>query len=183
MNKPIERRNWILQRLRQEGSLTLETMVSELGVSPMTVNRDVQHLAAEGSLKRVHGGVILPEKAPKDNSCALCHRPVSSRMQFQYIALSGETYTYCCPHCGLSQLNKITPALGVYATDFLYGTMINAYKTAFVIGGRIALCCEPSVLSFKAREDAEAFCRGFGGRVLDLNETIQFLNQEKQSGN
>ncbi|MEU7033866.1 substrate-binding domain-containing protein [Streptomyces sp. NPDC046237] len=51
----------ILRRLREEGSLRVSDFAAELGVSPVTVRRDVEILADRGLVARVHGGAMLPE--------------------------------------------------------------------------------------------------------------------------
>jgi DNA-binding Lrp family transcriptional regulator len=171
----LERRSFILQRLRQQGNLSLEEIASELEVSAMTINRDVQRLAAEGSVKRAHGMINLPDVTRQETTCATCHAPITNRMQFLFTTATGANISYCCPHCGFAQLDRFSNAIGVFATDFLYGTMVNAYKVAFVIGSSLSLCCEPTVLSFKNLEEAEAFCRGFGGGVFTINEAIDLM--------
>ncbi|MFJ3581992.1 substrate-binding domain-containing protein [Streptomyces sp. NPDC090127] len=51
----------ILRRLREEGSLRVSDFAAELGVSPVTVRRDVEILADRGLVARVHGGAMLPD--------------------------------------------------------------------------------------------------------------------------
>ncbi|WP_329112736.1 substrate-binding domain-containing protein [Streptomyces sp. NBC_01353] len=51
----------ILRRLREEGSLRVSDFAAELGVSPVTIRRDVEVLADRGLVARVHGGAMLPE--------------------------------------------------------------------------------------------------------------------------
>jgi DeoR family transcriptional regulator, copper-sensing transcriptional repressor len=175
----FERRKWILETLRQRGSLSLEEITAELGVSNMTINRDVQHLETEGSVKRIHGGIVQPDVAPQETTCATCHAPISNRMQFLYTTTTGANQVYCCPHCGFARLGRLSNVIGVYATDFLYGTMIDANNATYVIGSRVSLCCEPTVLSFKDSQQAEAFCRGFGGKTYPITEAIKFLYPNK----
>ncbi|NUS05415.1 MAG: DeoR/GlpR family transcriptional regulator, partial [Nonomuraea sp.] len=55
-----QRHRLILRQLRERGSLRLTELVEELGVSAVTLRRDVEHLADQGLLMRVHGGVTLP---------------------------------------------------------------------------------------------------------------------------
>jgi hypothetical protein len=172
---PLERRNWILLHLRQQGSLSLDEIVAEMKVSAMTINRDVQIMATEGSVKRTHGGIILPDITHQGTTCPTCHAFISNRMQFLFTTSSGANLAFCCPHCGLSQIGRFSNAIGVFATDFLYGTMIDAGNATFVIGSSVSLCCEPSVLCFKNRNEAEAFCRGFGGSVCTLKEATNLL--------
>ncbi len=59
---PAERQKLILTRLRERGILSLAELVESLGVSHMTVRRDVQKLESEGSLNSVAGGISLPER-------------------------------------------------------------------------------------------------------------------------
>jgi DNA-binding LacI/PurR family transcriptional regulator len=54
-----ERRRQILEILAAEGSARLSVLADRLGVTPVTVRRDVSQLANEGVVRRVHGGVSL----------------------------------------------------------------------------------------------------------------------------
>jgi hypothetical protein len=176
-----ERRKLILKKLQEVGSLSLEQIGVEFKISAMTANRDVQFLAGEGLIKRVHGGIVLPDPPAEGTDCILCHGPVSNRTQFLYIADSGQRQACCCPHCGLATAGRFTAPLGVFATDFLYGTMINALEATYVIGSQVGLCCEPSVLAFQKSADALAFRTGFGGQALNYSETYQFLFPARQT--
>ncbi|POX43884.1 hypothetical protein C3489_37375, partial [Streptomyces sp. Ru71] len=59
-----QRHQEILRRLRESGSVRVSDVAGELGVSPITVRRDVEALAERGVLVRVHGGAVLPEAVP-----------------------------------------------------------------------------------------------------------------------
>ncbi|MFF9812824.1 substrate-binding domain-containing protein [Streptomyces sp. NPDC014006] len=59
-----ERHREILRRVRASGSVRVSDVAAELGVSPITVRRDVEVLAERGLLVRVHGGAVLPEAVP-----------------------------------------------------------------------------------------------------------------------
>lgn len=52
-----ERRERILALVRASGSLALPELAAQLGVSEMTVRRDVDLLAADGEVQKVRGGV------------------------------------------------------------------------------------------------------------------------------
>jgi DNA-binding LacI/PurR family transcriptional regulator len=56
-----ERRDHIVRALRSRGAVTVNELAVELGVSTMTVRRDINALAARGLLTRVHGGATLPD--------------------------------------------------------------------------------------------------------------------------
>lgn len=53
-----ERRASILESLERDGAVQLEQAASDLGVSSMTVRRDLDDLEAEGLLRRVRGGAV-----------------------------------------------------------------------------------------------------------------------------
>jgi DeoR/GlpR family transcriptional regulator of sugar metabolism len=54
-----ERRAWITSTLRSAGFLAIADIARELGVSVMTVRRDLHSLEAVGEVRLVHGGVTL----------------------------------------------------------------------------------------------------------------------------
>lgn len=53
-----ERRNRLVEILGRDGSVRLESAAAELGVSPMTIRRDLVDLEAEGFARRVRGGAV-----------------------------------------------------------------------------------------------------------------------------
>lgn len=53
-----ERRSAILAIIERDGSAQLDQLATAMGVSPMTVRRDLDDLEAEGLLRRVRGGAI-----------------------------------------------------------------------------------------------------------------------------
>ena len=53
-----QRKQLILERLRQHGQVVAKALSVELGISEDTVRRDLRELAAEGLLQRVHGGAL-----------------------------------------------------------------------------------------------------------------------------
>ena len=57
---PTARRRQILELLDTRRMLTVQELVAELGVSAMTVHRDLDRLAADGYLTKTRGGATLP---------------------------------------------------------------------------------------------------------------------------
>jgi len=57
---PNPRHIKLLRVVRATGSVTVEELADQLGVTLQTVRRDVQRLADEGLLTRFHGGVRVP---------------------------------------------------------------------------------------------------------------------------
>ena len=58
-----ERQQAILDLLDQHHSVTVNEISNTLGVSNMTIRRDLAELADKGLLVRVHGGAQLPRSA------------------------------------------------------------------------------------------------------------------------
>ncbi|NUT47547.1 MAG: DeoR/GlpR family transcriptional regulator [Saccharothrix sp.] len=56
---PAARRQWLLEHLAGRGVLRITHIARIMGVTPVTARRDVNDLAAEGLVERVHGGVRL----------------------------------------------------------------------------------------------------------------------------
>ncbi|MFV0432717.1 MAG: DeoR/GlpR family DNA-binding transcription regulator [Leucobacter sp.] len=52
------RRAWLLRRLRETQRVSLAEAAGELGVSEMTVRRDLDHLEESGGIRRVRGGAL-----------------------------------------------------------------------------------------------------------------------------
>lgn len=55
-----ERHDAILRELKAEGSIRVSELADRLGVSAITIRRDVEALAERGKLVRTHGGARLP---------------------------------------------------------------------------------------------------------------------------
>ncbi len=53
-----QRRLFILNRLRTQGAVRITDLSEDMGVSTMTVRRDINDLADQGMLRRVHGGAV-----------------------------------------------------------------------------------------------------------------------------
>ena len=62
----VARRQQLLAALQRDGAMRISDLSDVLGAAPVTIRRDIAQLAAEGLVRRVHGGValILPDDAP-----------------------------------------------------------------------------------------------------------------------
>jgi DeoR family fructose operon transcriptional repressor len=60
-----ERRNRLLELIRERGFASLPELKDTLGVSESTVRRDLDYLEDAGSAKRTHGGVFYTGSSPK----------------------------------------------------------------------------------------------------------------------
>ena len=57
----LERQNYLLQWLHETGFLSTSEIANHFKVSQMTVWRDVEELEDQGLVKRLHGGLALPD--------------------------------------------------------------------------------------------------------------------------
>ncbi|MFJ6630035.1 substrate-binding domain-containing protein [Streptomyces sp. NPDC091376] len=62
-----QRHERVLALVRERGSLRVAQLAAELGVSAVTLRRDVETLAAQGKVRRMHGAVLPPDGAPTEN--------------------------------------------------------------------------------------------------------------------
>ena len=61
-----ERQKQILSRLTRQGRLSVTEIVEHFSISQATARRDLESLASQGKVQRVHGGVIAIEQAPPE---------------------------------------------------------------------------------------------------------------------
>jgi DeoR/GlpR family transcriptional regulator of sugar metabolism len=54
------RQTLILEDIRRAGSVRVSDLTQRLGVSDMTIRRDLEVLAKSGLIEKVHGGAVLP---------------------------------------------------------------------------------------------------------------------------
>jgi DeoR family transcriptional regulator, glycerol-3-phosphate regulon repressor len=64
--EPNPRQLTLLNVVRTEGTITVEQLAHQLGVTLQTVRRDVQRLADDGLLARFHGGVRVPSSTTEN---------------------------------------------------------------------------------------------------------------------
>ena len=80
-----ERRQFILERLRENGRVVASELSTELGVSEDTIRRDLREMAAEGLIQRVHGGALPRSPATADYT-ARQHQASSAKNSIAQIA-------------------------------------------------------------------------------------------------
>lgn len=63
---PAERHNEIIAILKRDGKILVDEVAESLGVSPMTIRRDLQQLEKECLLSRTHGGAVIGNKLTQE---------------------------------------------------------------------------------------------------------------------
>jgi DeoR family transcriptional regulator of aga operon len=61
VSKQRSRLEAILSKLQQSGEVNVDALSAELGVSPVTIRRDLDQLERDGLLQRTHGGAVSLE--------------------------------------------------------------------------------------------------------------------------
>ncbi|MCQ4160641.1 DeoR/GlpR family DNA-binding transcription regulator [Roseomonas sp. GC11] len=143
---PAERHALILARLAERGVMSIMALKEMLGVSHMTVRRDLQQLEREGRVSSVAGGVRLPEKIGSEPS----HRTKATLSHAEKVAIGriaaamvgpGEviyldagTTTLEIAHC-LAGRDDIT----VVTNDFVIAAFLSreAHCRLFHTGGQV----------------------------------------------
>ena len=64
----IERRNIILGKLREAGSVSVGVLAAEFGVSEETIRRDLERLEKENGIVKTYGGAVLADGSAREPS-------------------------------------------------------------------------------------------------------------------
>ena len=169
---PSKRQRRILDMLAGSPEVAVRELVETLGVSAMTVHRDLDALAAAGLTVKSRGraalvAAALPE-SPAAQACALCAAPLRSRTAFVIHNGAAAPVQTCCAHCGFAWIERNKWDGLAFSADFIHGRMVDVQRAGYLVGSRVTLCCEPGILCFLGLDEAHAFRLGFGGLVFDF---------------
>lgn len=170
---PIERRKQILTWLEEVESLRVADISERLMVSEMTVYRDIAILVKDQSVLKTSNGISLIENTPDvSQGCAYCTKTIHNRLAVQFILTNQEIEQTCCMHCGLLRFNEIEARVSqVICRDFLKDTTLSAKRAIFLLESQLQMnCCQPEILAFASREQAQQFQKGFGGQLMTFHE-------------
>jgi DeoR family transcriptional regulator, copper-sensing transcriptional repressor len=180
---PIDRQQQILTWLKEEGTLRVSDISSRLEVSEMTVYRDLKPLMEANKVHKTSNGISAMESEgiPSD-SCVYCLKPTTSRRSVQLIKKDHTIEQTCCPHCGLLRYEDIKEdVMQILCRDFLTDMTISGKTATYLIDADLNLnCCQPQVISFESRKQAEQFQTGFGGKIYTLPQAIKAISNDMQ---
>lgn len=181
---PVERLARIKEIVLEQENVKIAELSEELNVSEMTIHRDVKQLVDDGFVVKTFGGISLAQRhtttiASNNDSCSLCHRPISDRFAYQLLLTNNRSERACCSHCGLiRQLQLNEQVVQAITYDFFTGTTMGANISYFVIDPSVQItCCQPQVLAFDSKENAQKFVKGFGGVAYTLEEALSVINE------
>lgn len=66
VHNAAKRRDFTHKLLRQDGHVTVSDLSDRLGVSEVTIRKDLQYLEKHNLLLRTHGGALLPDRFVRD---------------------------------------------------------------------------------------------------------------------
>ena len=118
--------------------------------------------------------VAIPAIAQE--KCPLCGMNNAEHQNTAFVVetTSGESVTYCCPHCGLWVMAKEADTVkSAKARDFISGQWVNAKDAFYVFNSKAVPACSPSWIAFAKKKEAEMFKKGFGGEVLSYDAAIK----------
>ena len=139
-----ERQQQILDTVRDNRQVTVTELSSRFDVSEVTIRRDLRELAAQGALRRAHGGAVVATPAPPEppvvqrlsraENCKECIGRAAAALvpdgDSVFIG-SGSTTAYVARHlAGREDLTVVTNALNV-ATELATAAGV----TVVVTGG------------------------------------------------
>lgn len=182
---PIERQQQILDWLKKEGALKVSALSSRLGISEMTVYRDIQSLVEEQKVEKTSNGVALKTAVSTvADTCSYCFKKADTRLAFQLIKTNNQVEQACCAHCGLLRYRDIADEVAyVIGKDYLTDITFNAKTGTFLMSAEIKLnCCEPQLIPFANSNQAIRFQLGFGGESYPFEEAVERLAKEMGSG-
>ncbi|MEE1754482.1 DeoR/GlpR family DNA-binding transcription regulator [Streptomyces sp. SP18CS02] len=106
-----QRRELILDIVRREGAVRVAALVEQLGVSDMTIRRDLDVLARAGSVEKVHGGAVRTSATTADEpgfetkstlesmaKAAVAEAAAELVKPGSVVAISGGTTTFAVAH-------------------------------------------------------------------------------------
>ncbi|WP_205520150.1 DeoR family transcriptional regulator [Virgibacillus doumboii] len=185
---PIERQNRIKELILDKHNMKISELSKEIGVSEMTIHRDLKPLIDEGMVIKTFGGVTLATKNTSKNTvsevCVFCSRKVNERLAYRIFLSNNKIEVACCAHCGLLRTRHLgDQVVQSICPDFLRQTTISAPLAWYVMDTSIQMgCCHPQVLTFEWKEHADKFVKGFGGNVYSYSEAMEVIFQ-KMNGN
>lgn len=185
---PVERQHRIKELIQEKRSLKITELSKDIGVSEMTIHRDLKPLIDEGIVMKTFGGVTLvqehSDKIPNADECVFCGHSIQERLAYRLILSNNKVEVACCAHCGLLRHQQLgDQVLQAISYDFLRQTTISAPLAWYVMDTSVHIgCCQPQVLTFEIREHADMFVKGFGGNVYTFHEAMDTISQ-KMNGN
>ncbi|MEV0091273.1 substrate-binding domain-containing protein [Streptomyces sp. NPDC050738] len=137
-----QRHDRVLEIVEQRGSLRVAELASELGVSPVTLRRDIEILARQGRVRRLHGSVLWPGE-------------------------SGAALSPASPAVPVPRDEGIVVGMVVPSTDYYFADVVRgARETVEARGGRLTIGLHRYLSGEDAAQSARLLAAGVDGLLL-----------------
>ena len=142
-------------------------------------------------LAAIAGGGLWILRETKPEVCEICERTIHPHSS-AVVVIDGRRVRVCCIRCGITHNFQVgKPGEVASVTEFLSDKQMSPKDAFYVEGSQVSMCdahsssmldetkhpyhrifdrCEPSTYAFAKREDAEAFARTNGGKLLTWGE-------------
>jgi DeoR/GlpR family transcriptional regulator of sugar metabolism len=143
-----QRQRAILERVQAQGGVRVRELAHELGVSDMTIRRDLESLAEQDLVEKVHGGAAakhaqathepgfeLKASQRELEKEAIARRAVTFVAPGSAIALSAGTTTWRMARLlkGVGDITVVTNSISI--AEALYPTAAALHRTVILTGG------------------------------------------------
>ena len=172
-----ERRRRILALLHEKSGISAGELARCLGVSRMTVHRDLENLRQRGQLLRIRGGAVARQGGvkPEEGACSACGNLLLPHQRCELRVDGQAPIVACCTACGLRQCLALAGQGRLLVCDLISGRGLPAEEAFFLVNSMAAPCCRPSLLSFADQEQVALFQAGFGGSIGRFEDALEFL--------
>ena len=184
---PIERQQHIKKLLSKHMTMKISELSEQLGVSEMTIHRDLKPLIEQGIVMKTFGGVLYLKKEDEQmrqgELCVICQQNIHRRLYYRmFLKNTNQIETACCAHCGLLRhIQNQKNIVQAICVDFLRETTISAPLASYVFKTSLDMgCCQPQVIAFEQKKHAEQFVKGFGGEVYNFQDALKFNHQNME---
>ena len=179
---PAQRRVRIVEFLRDQRAVRVSSLSEELGVSEMTIRRDLERLEGEGLLTRTHGGAIIKRhmaEEPQYLANVTTHAEEKERIARAAAALiePGETVFLSSGTTAARVLRHVSPELEARVVTHNAGALSEAHGLRLeliLLGGRFRSRSNvvegPAAVEFVSRFHAARMLIGVDG--FDLREGL-----------
>lgn len=139
------------------------------------------------------------EASRQPPDCQICGRKIPKQIAFRIETAHGTIFA-CCPRCAMHHIiDHPGEARKELATDLDTGHLIPAQSAYYDEGGDVQYCtahrpsvergpegisrrvydrCLPVLVAFSTRDEAEAYRRQHGGRVLTYDEALATIRNQ-----
>ncbi|MCT4619149.1 MAG: DeoR/GlpR family DNA-binding transcription regulator [Marinisporobacter sp.] len=185
-----ERRNYIIQYLKEHGKVVIEDLAKTLDISPMTIRRDLKYLEENNFITRTHGGAVLHdmliEEVPYQQKTSE-HMEEKQRIAEYASSLVKEGYSIILDagttNMEIAKRIKDIKNLKVITTDLMIALFLSKFQgiQVFCTGGSIQ-SATGACLGSDAKEFIEKICANIafiGTSSVDINKGLTTPGLEK----